>query len=189
MAASDIKKWDQKYRDNTLDSLGSPESELLEYKALLPKRGLALDLACGTGRNTLFLAQLGLDVLAVDGAGEGLKQLERFARDQQLQAKIQCVQADLDDYRLPQSEVDLIVVVRYLDRRLFGAIRAALKGGGILVYKTFNKNMLKRNPGFNEAYTIETSALIAAFSDFEVLKENAGDEEAANAFVILRKPV
>ena len=188
MARADINKWNRKYRDNPTLSPGAADPELLAYQALFPTQGLALDLACGTGSNSLLLARLGLDVVAIDGAAEGLKQLGKYALADGLQGQIKCVEADLDEYILPVSSFDLVVVVRYLDRNLFSAIEKALKPGGLLLYKTFNQNMLKLNSGFNVAYTIETQQLIEAFSGFEVLKENTRDVDAIHAFLIARKP-
>ena len=68
---SDYGEWDEVYRNYPLDELGwelgKPRTLLVEYmeKGLLPK-GKALDLCCGAGTNTLYLAQNGFDVTGID---------------------------------------------------------------------------------------------------------------------------
>ncbi len=68
---SDYGEWDEVYRNYPLDELGwelgKPRPLLVEYveKGLLPK-GNALDLCCGAGTNTLYLARQGFDVSGID---------------------------------------------------------------------------------------------------------------------------
>ncbi len=64
---------------------------------------------------------------------------------------------------------------------------AALKPGGALIYKTFNRNILKQRPGFNPAYTIETIELVEAFPSLEIIADNRGDTQSEYAFMIGKK--
>ena len=165
-----------------------PDEELDTHAALIPTKGRALDLACGLGKNTLFLAKHGLDVDAIDGSVEALNRLQAFAQACELDEKIRLHQVDLDDYTLPESAYDLVLVVRYLNRDLLPGIASALKPGGMLIYKTFNRNILKQRPGFNPAYTIETRELIDVFSMLEVITDNRQLESSEYAFMIARQP-
>ena len=187
MSNADIIKWDAKYRSSEAIVSIEPEQELLEYDSILPQSGQALDLACGLGKNALFLAQRGFDVTAIDGSDQGLDKLLDSARVHGLAHKIKTRQADLDQYRLEVSYFDLILVVRYLNLDLFAAIESALKPGGILIYKTFNRNILKQRPGFNPAYTIETAVLKGAFPSLEIIADNQNDVQSEYAFMIGRK--
>jgi len=97
-------------------------------------RGRALDLACGTGRNALFLAEHGYQVDALDVAAAALAQGRRHARDKGV--AINWVQADLDSYPLPASTYDVIVVCHYLiNRAQAPSLARALRRGGMLLYE------------------------------------------------------
>jgi len=89
--------------------------------------GLALDLACGRGRNALYLAERGWHVTALDYSAVAIEALCGTSIDARV--------VDLEDaaFQLPDSHYDLIVDIVYLQRSLFPQIRTALKPGGMFV--------------------------------------------------------
>lgn len=93
--------------------------------------GRALDLACGTGRNAIFLARQGFIVDAVDISDVGLEKL------QHKHPGIRPVCADLDHYEIAANRYDLIINIRYLNRRLFPYIKEGLVSGGVLIFESF----------------------------------------------------
>lgn len=97
----------------------------------MAKNGHALDLACGTGRNALFLAQKGFTVDAIDISDAGLENLKHK------HPRIQPVCADLDHYDIVANRYDLIINIRYLNRRLFPYIKEGLVCGGVLIFESF----------------------------------------------------
>jgi SAM-dependent methyltransferase len=99
--------------------------------ALAP--GRALDLACGAGRHAIYLAQLGLDVTAVDGSPAALSIVEERAA--QTAGRVRTVVADLeeDGSVLEPAGFDLILDCYYLQRSLFPAIRAGTRPGGMVI--------------------------------------------------------
>jgi 2-polyprenyl-3-methyl-5-hydroxy-6-metoxy-1,4-benzoquinol methylase len=82
-------EWDEIYRKNPLDTLGwelgRPRPVLVEYieKGAIPK-GKALDLCCGAGTNTIYLAEKGFDVVGVDVSPTAVE----YAQAQAAQAHI-----------------------------------------------------------------------------------------------------
>lgn len=86
---ADYSKWDEIYRRYKLDELGwelgKPRPILVEYleKGLIPK-GKALDLCCGAGTNTVYLAQSGFDVTGIDISKTAIEIAKRKAH----QAKV-----------------------------------------------------------------------------------------------------
>ena len=133
---SDRIKWDERYSgEGYLFSL-TPSRFLA--RSLDQVRGLvagrrALDIACGEGRNAIFLAQSGFQVDAVDISERGLERGRR--RAEQLGVQVNFVLADLEQYRL-EGAYDLIVDFNYLLRPLVSAMVQSLAPGGVVVMET-----------------------------------------------------
>ena len=128
MADKDRNKWDSRYLKNQGDS--APSLLLREF-AGLATCGNALDIACGNGRNSLFLAEKGFIVDAVDISTIATNRLAGR------HPKINVICQDIDDWTIPQNSYDLIVNIRFLDRRLFPMIKDGLKPGGFLIFESF----------------------------------------------------
>jgi len=185
MSQADISKWNNKYLTADITDQAVPDEELIRHTSAFPEGAHALDLACGLGKNTLYLARKGFDVLAVDGSSVGLAHLDEAAKALGVAANIHTQQADLDEYHPGEAKFDLIVVVRYLNRALFPMIQLALKPGGILLYKTFNHNVLKSRPAFNVDFTITPEALLDAFAGLQLISQHCDDDRYS--FVLARK--
>jgi SAM-dependent methyltransferase len=116
---------------------------------LLP-RGLALDVACGTGRHSLVLARSGFKVIAADYSETALRTLQSIARTERLD--IWPLAADLSIFRLPHSRFDTILNISFLDRLLLPRLIDALRPGGALLFDTFLVDQAAsghpRNPDF-----------------------------------------
>jgi len=99
--------------------------------ALAP--GTALDLACGAGRNALWLAERGWNVTAVDGSSEAIEICGGRAVERGL--KIEASVADLEkgEFEIEPSRWDLIAICYYLQRNLFEPAKRGVKPGGILI--------------------------------------------------------
>ena len=123
----DKQRWNKKYKENPM-----PEhtSVLLEKYLDHAHIGQALDVACGTGRNTHFLAEKGFLVDAVDISDYALSQIKN-------NSIITKIEADLDTYNITPNTYDLIVNTNFLNRRLVSQMKDALKSGGVLVFETF----------------------------------------------------
>ncbi|HVJ29660.1 MAG TPA: methyltransferase domain-containing protein, partial [Gammaproteobacteria bacterium] len=94
MSAAERDKWDARYRDGAYEGRTYPTALLATWLPYLP-RGRALDVACGAGRNALFLAANGYEVTALDISGVGLDRGRRAAAERGLTVDWLC--ADLDD--------------------------------------------------------------------------------------------
>jgi 2-polyprenyl-3-methyl-5-hydroxy-6-metoxy-1,4-benzoquinol methylase len=79
MSNQDRDKWNQRYAEDSYQK-NNPVTLLEDWLQKLP-RGRVLDVACGAGRNSLFLAQAGYQVDAIDISPEGLKQAEEKAAE------------------------------------------------------------------------------------------------------------
>ena len=121
-------KWNEKFRQKQYPA--EPSQIVEDFYSLAPGKN-ALDIGAGNGRNSLFLAEHGFSVDAVDISEEGLKQ---FAGKR---PEIRPICADLDTFDIPAKRYDLIVNVKFLNRRIFPYIKEGLKKGGILIFETF----------------------------------------------------
>ena len=133
MSAAERDKWDARYRDGAYEGRSHPTALLATWLPHLP-RGRALDVACGAGRNALFLAANDYEVTALDISRVGLDRGRRAAAQRGLTVDWLCADLDDDPERvLPAGRFDLIVWARYVHRTLMPYLIARLAIGGALV--------------------------------------------------------
>lgn len=172
-------KWDERYaKEEHLFSLAPSRllsSRLGQIVSLLPGQR-ALDIACGEGRNAIFLAQNGFQVDAVDISGVGLERGRTRAAE--LGLEVNFIQADLETYRL-QDVYHLILNFNFLLRPLIPAMVAALAPGGVILMET-----ILDAPGLegmhHKNYLLQRGELSRIFGEFEgrvlLLEEDLGEE-------------
>lgn len=126
-----------------------PEPSVGGMLDLLP-RGLALDVAAGTGRHSLMLARAGFNVVAIDYAEPGLCILQSIAHAEKL--PVWPLTADLATFPLPRGRFDTILNLNFLDRALVPRLIDALRPGGAMLFDTFLIDQAAtghpRNPDF-----------------------------------------
>jgi 2-polyprenyl-3-methyl-5-hydroxy-6-metoxy-1,4-benzoquinol methylase len=145
--------------------------EIIESdRAIAPAK--VLDIACGQGRNALFLAARGFQVTAIDISTVGLEEARAQAGKQRLAVVWQ--QADLADVRLDFAEYDLIVNINYLQRSLIPQLKSALKPGGHLIFDTFLIDQKNFGHPTNPDYLLKHNELLEHFRDFRVLLYREG---------------
>ena len=131
----EIAEWDKRYRlrEHAASDFEAAPTPLVTETASDLRPGRALDLASGTGRNALWLAEHGWDVTAVDGALTAVEALRRRAAE--LGLKINAVVADLEkhEFKIEPAAWDLIAICYYLQRDLFEPAKCGVAPGGILI--------------------------------------------------------
>ena len=196
-------EWDAKHGLAASEAAEAPAGILTELWPLLPA-GAALDLACGRGRNALFLAEHGRHVTAVDWSGAALDILEERAKTLKIpvrrmrrmddakaptRAGIDLLQADLEAVALPANRYSVILCVRYLQRSLFPQICRALRPGGMLLFETYTKAQLDFSGGPRDpAHLLNTGELRRAFPELEVVFYRELRAEQGIASLAARKP-
>jgi tellurite methyltransferase len=133
MTAAERRKWDARYREGAYASRTHPSALLAEWITRLPC-GRALDVACGAGRNALFLAEHAFAVDALDISTVALDRGRRAALARGL--GVNWLRADLDDdpdSGLPPEHYDVIVWVRYVHRGLMPHLRRRLRPRAVLL--------------------------------------------------------
>jgi SAM-dependent methyltransferase len=182
--------WESRYGGRADDGIRPPSRFLVMQRERLPP-GRALDVACGDGRNALYLARHGWTVDAIDFAHAGLARLLAVARRDAL--RVNAVQGDLEQFPLPRDRYDVAVNVRYLQRSLIDALKASVRRGGMVVFETFIRDQQQLGHPSNPAFLLERGELAERFADFEVLAYDEGrfateSEPAFLARLLARRP-
>lgn len=171
----------------------APARLLEEFHHLLLEdlRGPILDLACGDGRNGIYLARMGLRVVCCDRSSEGLAAAGAIASKDGL--PVETWQVDLEKQGpnpLPADAYGGILVFRYLHRPLIPYIKQALKQKAFLIYETFTLNQPEFGRPRNPDFLLETGELLSFFKDWKLIHYFEGVKQApqrAVAQLICRK--
>lgn len=142
--------WDQRYAGEALVYGEAPNEFLAATARRLPRTGTALDLGAGEGRNALYLASLGLDVLAVDQSEVGLRKAEGLAARRGLQLRTRA--ADLRQFETEPASLDVITSIFVhlpadIRSRVHRRIHAWLKPGGLFILEAYAPDQIHRNTG------------------------------------------
>lgn len=160
-----------------MPALSPPASWLAENAQLIQPGATALEVACGSGRNALFLASLGCRVHALDRDAEKIDALAREAGRLGVTLMASVMDLECDDVDLGQAAYDVIVVIHYLHRPLFPALVRALAPRGLLLYETFTTLQAARGKPTNPAFLLEPGELRRLVAPLEILREREGDFE------------
>ncbi len=171
---------------------GRPADWLVRHRPLYAP-GRALDLACGRGRNSVYLARESFQVAAWDRDAEALEELRSTAESLGL-ATVMTRLVDLEQAPdIPSASFDLIVVFYYLQRDLAPQIARALKPGGVLVYETFLiDNHTRFNHPRRREFCLNHNELLSLFGDLRVLAYREGaqvpDRGPFTAALVAQRP-
>lgn len=188
--SADSKKWDARYRHGQETS---PARVLLDNLHLLPHSGTALDLACGLGANALLLAERGLTTYAWDSSSAAIEKLQ--ARAQARRMSLYTTVRDVIERPPERDRFDVIVVTRFLDRRLAPHLIHALRAGGLLFYQTFTRTCVSDTGPSDPDYRLADNELLSLFSTLQLLvyreEGRVGDVSDGfrdEAMMVARKP-
>jgi tellurite methyltransferase len=186
-----LEGWEQRYRTESGasdDPLPGP-TPLVERFLRDVEPGTALDLAAGTGRNAIWLANQGWDVTAVDGASTAIETLNKRAL--QSGVSVRTIVADLEkgEYAIAPATWDAITMCYYLQRDLIEPAKAGVREGGliiVIVHTTEGDELpteTRMRPG----------ELVSHFSDWELLhsyegKPNDPEHRRSVAEIVARRP-
>jgi tellurite methyltransferase len=151
--------------------IGTPEPFVAEMLPLLP-RGLALDIAAGTGRHSLLLARAGFTVHAIDFSLPAMVKLAAAAWAEHL--PVHPLVANFDDYPLPAARYDVVVNTCFLDRKLIPALKSALRIGGALLFDTFLIDQAAIGHPRNPEFLLGHYELKELLGDLEIIRYREG---------------
>ncbi len=158
-------KWNERFQGEefTLGTDPSPYlAENIEFvKSLVPGRK-ALDIACGEGRNSIFLAREGFDVTGIDISEAGLGKASKWMKREKLHIAFRL--RDLEKYEFTET-YDLIINFNFLLRDLITKEVAALRPGGVIVFDSILDSPFVATSHRKE-YLLRPGELYSIFSAF-----------------------
>lgn len=170
---SDRTKWNQRYREGAYAARTHPTALLENWLARLPHT-YALDIACGTGRNSRFVAQAAMQVIGIDISEIAISQARELASGLE---NVHFLIADLDN-GLPLDDVfDLIVLVRFVNLELIQQLPDYLVPGGTVLVEEhlrWDDPDLELAGPKNPKYRTEPGDLARALSSLETMHSFEG---------------
>ena len=152
-----------------------------------------LDLACGSGRNGLFLLDNDIRITFVDNNESALAEvyvkIQGKNRDRH-----QCLRIDLEDGQqslLDTLTFDAVLVFNYLHRPLFPRIKSALNKGGLIFYETFTTEQKQFGRPKSPSFLLRNNELLKNFEGWEIIDYFQGvklNPKRAIASLVARKP-
>ena len=177
--------WDDRYSRDEYVFGEVPNAFLAAQDHLLPKSGKALAIADGEGRNGVWLAEHGLDVVSIDASPVGLDKAKKLAAKRGVPLKTQLL--DISDYDWPKDRFDVVAGIFFqfagpeLRDAIFAGMIETLKPGGLLILQGYGPRQLDYKtggPGILE--NLYTEALLAEkFAALEILHPSDEDRELA----------
>jgi SAM-dependent methyltransferase len=185
--------WDERFREGEYPVDADPSPLLEAYVDAFPD-GPALDVATGTGRNAVFLAEAGYRVDAVDQSREGLRIARERARERGVADRLRTVQADVPTYGFPAERYAVVTVSFYRAVDRFPDIKEALAPGGYLFVEHHLRSTGETPSGpSGDRYRFAANELLHTCLDLTVLyydettQERPGDSRRASARILARK--
>lgn len=185
----EFERWQQRFGEPGYLFGTAPNAFLRSQAALLRQGGRALAIADGEGRNGVFMAEQGLDVLSLDFSPVAQEKARKLAAERGVALRVE--QADIVNWDYPAETYDVVAGIFFqfaapAERaRIFAGIKRTLKPGGLLLIEGYRPKQLEYKTGgpskIDNLYTRDM--LEAAFGDFaslgitehdSVIEEGAG---------------
>jgi len=164
--------WDRRHREREHE-IEEPNPIVTNFAGYIVP-GSALDLACGTGRHAIWLAQHGWTVTAVDSSRVAVEILQQRTLERGIAVNIVLADLERHEFAIEPESYDLIVVCNYLQRDLFPVVRAGVRIGGaviaIIAMVDSDPNVRSMNP----AYLLNPGELRAQFEGWRLIHDFEG---------------
>jgi SAM-dependent methyltransferase len=185
---SELERWEERFSGPEY-LFGTEPNEFLRAQAhLLPSHGTALAVADGEGRNGVWLAERGLDVLSVDFSPKALAKAQALAQARGVPLRAERV--DLFTWTWPAAAFDVVaaIFIQFASpeqrKSIFAGIRQALKPGGLLLLQGYRPEQLAyKTGGPSQVENLYTRAMLeeafAGFADLQILEHDSMTREGA----------
>lgn len=175
MSEADLKKWDERYRAGSYADRNYPTTLVQDFLTDVP-RGRALDVACGAGRNALFLAASGFDVDAIDISEIGLERARANALVRGL--KVNWIAGDIErgisEFLPDRQRYELVVMVRYVNMQLVPELISLLSDPGVLIVEEHLRTGSDVAGPKQSAYRLRPNELLRAARNMRIVHYHEG---------------
>jgi len=186
---SEYDRWEARYRAPGYAFGREPNYFLAACRHLLPKSGRALAIADGEGRNGVWLAQQGLDVVSLDFSPAAQAKAATLAREHGVTMTIE--RGDVHDWNYPEALFDVVCEIftqfsTPAERaRKWAGMKKALKPDGLLILIGYTPKQLQYGTGGpKEIEKLYTRALLeeafGGFRDVKIAEEELEMHEGAS---------
>jgi SAM-dependent methyltransferase len=148
---SEFERWDARFSAPEYVFGKAPNAFLKNHAHLLKSGSKTLAFADGEGRNGVFLAELGLDVLSIDFSPKAIDKAQALARERGVKLRVE--RADIFTWAWPPAAFDVVVGIFFqfassdLREQLFGNIKKTLKPGGLLLIEGYRPEQVDLKTG------------------------------------------
>jgi len=178
---SELERWETRFSGPGYWFGTAPNAFLASQAHRLRPGQKALAIADGEGRNGVWLAEQGLDVVSLDFSSSAGEKARALAAERGV--RLCTEQADLTTWTWPTAEFDVIaaIFVQFvgpaLRTRMFGGMKQALKAGGLILMQGYRPEQLEyRTGGPDKVENLYTRAILEeAFGDLAVVEISEHD--------------
>ena len=173
--------WDERYNAKEYAYGKLPNDFLVEQYHKMP-RGRVLCVAEGEGRNAVFLAEHGYDVVAVDASAVGMQKAKRLAEEKNV--CIETIVADLKDFVIEPESFDAVVSIFChlpidVRKSLHQKVVSGLRSGGVFILEAYTPEQLKYKTGGPQVVelTMKLPDVVQEISGLEIIYANECERE------------
>ena len=191
MSEADRTRWNDRYKSGEYIGRTHPTDLLRSWLSICPA-GTALDLACGSGRNSRFLAEAGYDVTGIDISNVAIELASAASSksDQKPSYEVQ----DLENSQI-QGNFDLIVMVRYVNFDLVSKFDAHLRPNGVVIIEEhlFRNDIPDLAGPKDPSFRVDAGSLrsrlknVRILHEFEGLTQDPDGNKVALSQIVARK--
>lgn len=174
--------WDERYAGEEYHFGTEPNAFLVSQRQLLKPGMSCLAVADGEGRNGVWLAEQGMDVLSVDASPVALDKAKKLAQQRNVDVRFE--QADMAAWEWGENRFDVVAAIFIqfappaVRGQMFARIKRCLKPGGLLLLQGYTPRQLEyRTGGPSQAENLYTEAMLReAFADMDILHLSVHDD-------------
>lgn len=180
------ERWDCRYEKG--EHTSEKPSDILKKWVPKIKKGKALDIASGAGRNSLYLSKKGFDVDAIDFSEKALEIATKRSRNKGLD--VNWIQFDFDELNLPFKYYDLVTSTNFYLNNQFDKITKTLKEDGWFIYRhhlDIKNSEFERGPPKEYRYKSKEVKEALRYLEIHHYKEYKSSNQSSPMFEIVAK--